>query len=172
MKGLGIMKNRKIKKLGGGGGGFTLIEVVLVLAIGGLIFLLAFVAFQNASTNRRDTQRRNDVNRMVSEVQNYASDHNSAIPTAAVAGNAGSGGSGTNFNQFVVDYMGGANFKGPKGRVYAIGTTPAKPNNTNDGTVVYTYGSGAACDTTKTLGPKDFKIQLGLEKGTVCRDSL
>ncbi|MBP9738093.1 prepilin-type N-terminal cleavage/methylation domain-containing protein, partial [Candidatus Saccharibacteria bacterium] len=37
--------------------GFTLIEVVLVLAIGGLIFLLAFIAFQQVSANRRDTQR-------------------------------------------------------------------------------------------------------------------
>src|SRR5690606_6033521 len=44
--------------------GFTLIEVVLVLAIGGLIFLLAFLAFQQVSRNRRDTQRRSDVARM------------------------------------------------------------------------------------------------------------
>lgn len=54
--------------------GFTLIEVVLVLAIGGLIFLLAFLAFQNASVNRRDTQRRTDAARVISEISNAQSD--------------------------------------------------------------------------------------------------
>jgi prepilin-type N-terminal cleavage/methylation domain-containing protein len=54
--------------------GFTLIEVVLVLAIGGLIFLLAFLAFRNASVNRRDTQRRSDAGRFISEGANYSSD--------------------------------------------------------------------------------------------------
>ncbi len=50
--------------------GFTLIEIVLVLAIGGLIFLLAFLAFRQASTTRRDSQRRSDVNKIVAELEN------------------------------------------------------------------------------------------------------
>ena len=47
--------------------GFTLIEVVLVLAIGSLIFLLAFLAFRQVSANRRDTQRRSDVAKMMAQ---------------------------------------------------------------------------------------------------------
>lgn len=62
--------------------GFTLIEVVLVLAIGGLIFLLAFLAFRQASTNRRDTQRRSDVRRMLAEIQNFAGDNGNVFPCA------------------------------------------------------------------------------------------
>ena len=156
-KGLGTMKKLNKK-------GFTLIEVVLVLAIGGLIFLLAFLAFQNASTNRRDTQRRNDANRLVSELQNYASDRNGAIPTTA------------EFPGFVSTYM-GSPFQGPSGKNYVIGTTASKPSATADSTFTYTPGTGSnkGCDTATTapnMGTKDFKIEMGLEKGTVCRDSL
>lgn len=41
--------------------GFTIIEVVLVLAIAGLIFLMVFVAFPALQRNQRDAQRRQDV---------------------------------------------------------------------------------------------------------------
>lgn len=54
--------------------GFTLIEVVLVLAIGGLIFLLAFIAYQQVARNRRDTQRRNDAGRVLAQIQSAVGD--------------------------------------------------------------------------------------------------
>lgn len=60
--------------------GFTLIEVVLVLAIGGLIFLLAFLAFQQVSRNRRDTQRRSDVARMAAIHAEVKANSPSAAP--------------------------------------------------------------------------------------------
>lgn len=145
--------------------GFTLIEVVLVLAIGGLIFLLAFIAFQNASVNRRDGVRRADANTIVAELQNYASDHSGAIPAT-----------GTAFSSFLATYMDNP-FNGPSGKPYVSGTAAAKPSGNNDSTFVYTVGNGSnkGCDTAasaKNMGTKDFKIEMGLEKGTVCRDSL
>lgn len=60
--------------------GFTLIEVVLVLAIGGLIFLLAFLAFRQTSINRRDTQRRSDVRRLLAEAESFAGDNSHQFP--------------------------------------------------------------------------------------------
>lgn len=72
-----INKNHKLTTKG-----FTLIEVVLVLAIGGLIFLLAFLAFQQVSRNRRDTQRRSDVKRMVGYIEEFAANNNGAYPCA------------------------------------------------------------------------------------------
>ena len=60
--------------------GFTLIEVVLVLAIGGLIFLLAFLAFQQVSVNRRDTWRRGDVRQVLAAAENFAADNNFRYP--------------------------------------------------------------------------------------------
>ena len=44
--------------------GFTIIEVVLVLAIAGLIFLMVFVALPALQRSQRDTARRNDMSRV------------------------------------------------------------------------------------------------------------
>ena len=41
--------------------GFTIIEVVLVLAIAGLIFLMVFIALPALQRNQRDAQRKNDM---------------------------------------------------------------------------------------------------------------
>jgi type II secretory pathway pseudopilin PulG len=41
--------------------GFTIIEVVLVLAIAGLIFLMVFIALPALQRSQRDTQRKNDM---------------------------------------------------------------------------------------------------------------
>ena len=48
--------------------GFTIIEVVLVLAIAGLIFLMVFVAFPALQRNQRDTQRREDYSQLQAAV--------------------------------------------------------------------------------------------------------
>lgn len=61
------MKNKKDKTKYG----FTIIEVVLVLAIAGLIFLMVFVALPQLQRNQRDTQRRNDVAKVVTAVNQY-----------------------------------------------------------------------------------------------------
>ena len=44
---------------------FTIIEVVLVLAIAGLIFLMVFIALPALQRNQRDTQRKNDMSRLI-----------------------------------------------------------------------------------------------------------
>lgn len=60
--------------------GFTLIEVVLVLAIGGLIFLLAFLAFSQVQRNRRDAQRRQDARSMLAYIKEFATDNDGKRP--------------------------------------------------------------------------------------------
>ena len=46
--------------------GFTISEVVLVLAIGGLIFLMVFIALPALQRSQRDTQRKDDLARFMS----------------------------------------------------------------------------------------------------------
>lgn len=60
--------------------GFTIIEVVLVLAIAGLIFLMVFVAFPQLQRNQRDTQRRNDMARFLTAVMNYQTNNRNRLP--------------------------------------------------------------------------------------------
>lgn len=63
--------------------GFTIIEVVLVLAIAALIMLLVFLALPALQRGQRDTQRKNDVGRLQAAVQNYKSRNNGRIPGSA-----------------------------------------------------------------------------------------
>ena len=60
--------------------GFTIIEVVLVLAIAGLIFLMVFIALPALQRSQRDTQRRQDLSRAITAVQNYQANNRGKIP--------------------------------------------------------------------------------------------
>ena len=68
--------------------GFTIIEVVLVLAIAGLIFLMVFLALPALQRSQRDTQRKNDASRLRAAVTDYSSNNRGALPwttTGAIA---------------------------------------------------------------------------------------
>lgn len=65
--------------------GFTLIEIVLVLAIAGLIMVIVFLALSGAQKNRRDTQRKQDNARLLSQLEVYASNNNGDYPANAAA---------------------------------------------------------------------------------------
>lgn len=49
--------------------GFTIIEVVLALAIAGLIFLMVFIALPALQRNRRDSQSKQDLAKVLSAFQ-------------------------------------------------------------------------------------------------------
>jgi prepilin-type N-terminal cleavage/methylation domain-containing protein len=63
--------------------GFTIIEVVLVLAIAGLIFLMVFIALPALQRGQRDTQRRDDVSRFISQLNSYATNNRGSIPSTS-----------------------------------------------------------------------------------------
>ena len=52
--------------------GFTIIEVVLVLAVAGLIFLMVFVALPSLQRSQKDTQRRDDYGMLSSAISSYS----------------------------------------------------------------------------------------------------
>ena len=56
--------------------GFTIIEVVLALAIAGLIFLMVFIALPALQRSQRDSQRKRDIDRFFAAIQNYQSNNN------------------------------------------------------------------------------------------------
>jgi prepilin-type N-terminal cleavage/methylation domain-containing protein len=66
--------------------GFTIIEVVLVLAIAGLIFMMVFIAYPALRRSQRDTQRQHDVSRLVTAIQSYMSSHNGKMPDSVYDG--------------------------------------------------------------------------------------
>lgn len=68
------------------GAGFTIIEVALVLAVAGLIFLVVFLALPALQKSQRDKERKTDVGMIVTALQNYYADGGGAIAGAPDSG--------------------------------------------------------------------------------------
>ena len=94
--------------------GFTIIEVVLVLGIAGLIFLMVFVALPALQRSQRDTQRREDVTKLVSAVKDYQSNNRGALPSGTGTVSYSANASGTTWAGLYHDYL-GENFIDPDG---------------------------------------------------------
>lgn len=102
--------------------GFTIIEVVLVLAIAGLIFLMVFIALPALQRSQRDTQRRQDVSKVLSQLQQYQTNNRGKIPANHTEAN------GTFLSQYLKGGTTSTEFVEPKsGTPYVF--TNANPNN-------------------------------------------
>jgi prepilin-type N-terminal cleavage/methylation domain-containing protein len=63
--------------------GFTIIEVLIVLAIGGLILLIVFLAVPALQRNSRNTQYKNDAASLMAAATEFTNNNNGTIPVAA-----------------------------------------------------------------------------------------
>lgn len=118
--------------------GFTIIEVVLVLAIAGLIFLVVFLALPALQRGQRDTQRKTDLGKLMSQVTAYQSNNQGNMPSS--------------WSGFISSYMtvGGQSFNDPDGTAYSITASGTLPTSTTAPT--FTAGeikiyTGAKCAT-------------------------
>ena len=68
-----------------GQSGFTIIEVLIVLAIGALIILAVLLAVPALQNNQRNSARKADASRIASALTAWASDNNNAALTGATA---------------------------------------------------------------------------------------
>lgn len=162
--------------------GFTIIEVVLVLAIAALIFLVVFLAVPALQRSQRDTQRRADVGRLVTAVTSYAGNHQGALPPsgAGASGMTNNGATG-----FVAKYLraGGDSFTDPSRGDYNISagstTVPAATATFNgagpNGEIYYAQGHKCNADgtlTTTGAGTRNFAAVIVLENNDIyCQDN-
>lgn len=63
--------------------GFTIIEVLIVLAIAGLILLVVFLAVPALQRNSRNTQRKSDISALAGAIQEYTANNGGAPLTKA-----------------------------------------------------------------------------------------
>ena len=94
---------------------FTIIEVVLVLAIAGLIFLMVFIALPALQRNQRDAQRKRDIDRLYSAITRYRSNNkNTKYLSLDSYNDSGAG--------FVNSYLklDGDSFEDPDGTAYSF----------------------------------------------------
>ena len=149
--------------------GFTIIEVVLVLAIAGLIFLMVFIALPALQRNQRDTQRKNDMGRVQTAVQNYQSTNRNTLPPDATLT-----ASSDNANSFISQYLtvGGDSFTDPDGTAYSF--KAGASNGSFDHIVHFVRGATCGSDGSSTTPASRGKIafQYKLEGGgTYCTNN-
>lgn len=75
-----------MKKLNKNQKGFTIIEVLIVLAIAGLILLIVFLAVPALQRNTRNNARTGDIGRFGASVSEYLANRNGVQPTEANMG--------------------------------------------------------------------------------------
>ena len=149
--------------------GFTIIEVVLVLAIAGLIFLMVFIALPALQRSQRDTQRRNDMARLATALTQYQANHGGDLPAA-----------GTDSATFITGYLGGSTeFNDPSFGEYTINfealANNAEKSLTGDASQNIYVELGAKCNGEKAKGnnkSREYAILFKLEgAGTYCQDN-
>lgn len=70
--------------------GFTIIEVLIVLAIAGLIMLIVFLAVPALQRNSRNTQAKNEAASMLGALNEFMNNNNGKLPAASASGTANS----------------------------------------------------------------------------------
>jgi len=68
--------------------GFTIIELLIVIAIIGILATLVLTNFQGAQAKGRDTVRKNDINSLYQKLEEYYNENGSYINTAITTANA------------------------------------------------------------------------------------
>jgi len=77
----------KLKNLRKDSEGFTIIEVLIVLAIAGLILLIVFLAVPALQRNARNTARKNDVASILGAMSEYTNNNGGTFPATCTIGN-------------------------------------------------------------------------------------
>jgi len=143
--------------------GFTIIEVVLVLAIAALIFLMVFIALPALQRSQRDTQRKNDLSRAMTGINNYQSNNRNKLPT--------------DWTSFKTQYLeaGEDAFDDPSGEPYNFTAGSIDSSATfNSAQPVIHYTKKATCDgeTVKgSQGANKVALQMKLEGGGIACES-
>ena len=156
---------------------FTIIEVVLVLAIAGLIFLMVFIALPALQRNQRDTQRKNDMSRLKTAMDSYKANNRGKVPEFSIIGYGSMPFSTTELG---VNYLkaGEGEFKDPNGEEYlarALNTRAVgfKVYSDFSNSVFITFSKKCGSDgaLVEADGTNNYAIQYVLEGGgTYCLD--
>ena len=166
--------------------GFTIIEVVLVLAIAGLIFLMVFIALPNMQRSQRDTQRRNDYAAFSANITGYMTNNNGALPAdgnnkldpAKFINTSGTDPDDNKYEIIVVACGQKEGDSAADGAFNCYGLQYAKAINRNDTPHVYLVKKakcsvGANGDTiaVSVSGNRSYAILGQLETGVYCQDN-
>lgn len=149
--------------------GFTIIEVVLVLAIAALIMLMVFIALPALQRSQRDTQRKDDVSRLQAAISSYTSNNRGKSPF----GPAADGGSNT--ETFINNYLRveGELFQDPQGEDYEFVPKLGAADDAPAGSGQIAVHGGGKCQDGEDAGDSSISgarsgaLRIRLESGGV-----
>ena len=162
--------------------GFTIIEVVLVLAVAGLIFVMVFVALPALQRGQRDNSRRDDMMNFISKVKKYQTSNRGALPGETITNinnkidvlpdeNGAVSGASSTWAVFYHDYL-GSNFIDPNGVHYKLSVMLCNTSAIEDKSCAG-YSDWLSKLATTSFGtataPNDYRIMVVLQakcKGT------
>ena len=169
--------------------GFTIIEVVLVLAIAGLIFLMVFIALPALQRSQRNTQREDDISRFLTAANDYQTNNNGKTPFDGGKVNDNfvkryidktcSKKTGGEAGEYDCD-LGSNEFRDPDGTNYrmvytgdgeqSLSSTFEENNHTVHGYTTATCGDEG--ETVKGSGQRQYALMYVLEGGAItCNDN-
>jgi prepilin-type N-terminal cleavage/methylation domain-containing protein len=121
--------------------GFTIIEVMIVLAIAGLIMVIVFFAIPQLQRNQRDNARQSALTRMKAEMETYASNNQGLYPfqTTACATGSNAGRWCDFYNRYI---NGQVNIDDPSTGSPMIGASPSGTACNGSTGCVRGYASG------------------------------
>jgi len=139
--------------------GFTLIEIVLVLAIAGLLLVIVFLAVSGAQKSRRDSQRKGDLSRLGAQLESYASNNAGAYPAGSLQA--------ATFTPYVP-----SNFNDPTtGSAYTLPSALSDAPGATAGNISYNLGAGTTCDSAANANSRVYALRMRLEQGIACVDN-
>ena len=174
--------------------GFTIIEVVLVLAIAGLIFLMVFIALPALQRSQRNTRRRQDLSRFVAAINDYQSNNHGKLPNIPAPSSGNYADENTDWVKKYIIAGSDEGFSDPDGRYYGFSAQPLTAGASDENgynvssTVtsaasalanhnVITFGSKLYCEKSEgyvnhASGDKFFVLLMALEGGSIaCYDN-
>lgn len=126
--------------------GFTLVEIVIVLAIGALVIAGILIAVAGAQQSRRDTQRKEDTAALLAAVEQRASNNGGVYATGMVTG----------FGR--QDPRNGVNYT-------ADNAAPVNNTTTAKFQIITDNQCGANGALTATVGARNLAVRYQLENG-------
>ncbi len=154
--------------------GFTIIEIMIVLAIAGLIMLIVFLAVPALQRSSRNTSRKNDAASVLAGFSEYSDNNGGALPTNAIWATPNltlcniAGCTGTDAQSVVKlgYYTGGVSAAPAVGMVtiYKTYTAPPAQANAADELIIDT---GGTCTSATAMGPsgstRQYAALFGIE---------
>lgn len=144
-------------------GGFTIIEVMIVLAIAGLIMALVFLAVPALQRSSRNTQRKTDVSAVLAAISDYSNNNGGALPNNASCFTVANGSLTINCGATTASSTAKLGYYTS---VTLATAYAAQPTTAADALTVYEKTTCSNATTTASGGQREVAALYGIENGS------